>query len=207
MNHCYYLALARAPMGVVVAIEFLGPLSVATFASRRAIDGLWIALAALGLLLLTPLAHDAAPLDPLGIVYALLAGACWGLYIVFGTRVGAELGARSVAAGMIIAALLVLPFGAGAAGAALLNVAVIPLALVVALLSSALPYVLEMYAMTRIPTRTFGILMSLEPALAALVGLVMLGERLRAPQWLAVGCVMLASFGSAMTTGRVSEGR
>ena len=154
------------------------------------------------LVLLLPLTAGAPRLDPLGIGYALLAGLGWALYIVFGTRAGIEHGGRSVAIGMIVGAVVALPIGILAAGSALLTLAALPVALLVAVLSSALPYTLEMYAMTRMPTRTFGIFMSVEPALAALVGLAMLGEQLAALQWLAIGCVMLASFGSALTSAR-----
>ncbi len=200
MNLSFYLALERVPMGIVVAIEFLGPLGVAIAASRRAIDFAWVVLAVVGLLLLLPLSPGAPRLDPVGIGYGLLAGAGWALYIVFGTRVGAEHGGRSVAIGMVIGTLVVLPAGVMHAGSALLTVSLLPIAVAVAVLSSALPYTLEMYALSRIPTRTFGILMSVEPALAALAGLAMLGEQLTSLQWIAIGCVMLASVGSAGTS-------
>jgi inner membrane transporter RhtA len=202
MNLFYYLALERVPMGVVVAIEFLGPLGVAIAVSRRTVDFAWIVLAVLGLLLLLPVAPGAAALDPLGIVFALLAGLGWALYIVFGTRAGSDHGGRSVALGMIVGAVAVLPVGATLSGAALFAWQWLPVALAVAILSSALPYTLEMYAMTRMPTRVFGVFMSVEPAIAALVGLVVLGEVLAPGQWVAIGCVMLASFGSALTARR-----
>lgn len=202
MNLFYYLALQRVPMGIVVAIEFLGPLAVAIAASRRALDFLWALLAAAGLALLLPLRGGTGSLDPIGLGFALLAGVGWASYIVFGTRAGADHGARGVALGMIVGAVVVLPvgavFGGGALGAAVLDGRVLPLALAVAVLSSALPYVLEMYAMQRIPTQTFGILMSLEPAIAALFGLMLLGERLTPLQDIAIGCVMAASLGSAL---------
>jgi inner membrane transporter RhtA len=201
MNLFFYLALARVPMGIVVAIEFLGPLGVALLASRRAADFVWALLAVLGLLLLLPLASTAPRLDRLGILFALLAGGGWALYIVSARHAGAEQAGRTVALGMVIAAVVVLPVGVAHAGAALLDVSLWPIAFGVAILSSALPYSLEMYALTRIPTRTFGILMSLEPALAALAGFAVLGERLTALQWVAIGCVMLASIGSASAAG------
>jgi inner membrane transporter RhtA len=198
MNLFYYLALARVPMGLVVAIEFLGPLGVAIAATHRRVDFVWVALAALGLLLLLPLQPGTTPLDPLGILYALLAGLGWALYIVFGTRAGQEHGGRTVAQGMLIAAACVLPWGVIETGTRLLDPAVLPVALLVAVLSSVLPYTLEMFAMQRMPTRSFGIFMSLEPALAAVAGLLILGEHLSATQWLAVACVMAASSGSAI---------
>ncbi|MEP7313991.1 MAG: EamA family transporter [Pseudomonadota bacterium] len=197
MNLTFYLALERVPMGIVVAIEFLGPLGVAVAASRRLIDFAWVGLAVIGLLLMLPLTPQAQPIDPVGIVYALLAGTGWALYIIYGTRAGAEHGGRSVALGMVVATAVVLPFGVLEAGSSLLLSSVLPVALAVAVLSSALPYSLEMYALTRVPTRTFGIFMSIEPALAAIAGLIVLGETLTPLQWLAIGCVMLASVGSA----------
>jgi inner membrane transporter RhtA len=202
MNLFYYLALARIPMGIVVAIEFLGPLAVAIAHSHRPVDFLWALLAVTGLTLLLPLGADAVRLDPVGLGCALLAGAGWGAYIVFGTRAGMGQGegVRSVALGMLIAAAVVLPVGAVVTGPALLNVALLPLGLAVAVLSSALPYVLEMVAMMRMPTRAFGIFMSVEPAIAALFGFGLLGERLTPLQCTAIGCVMVASFGSALSS-------
>jgi inner membrane transporter RhtA len=200
MNLFYYLALARVPMGLVVAIEFLGPLAVATLASHRAVDFIWAGFAALGLLLLLPVWQNAAPVDPLGIGFALLSGVGWALYIVWGKRAGLTHGGRSVALGMIVGAAVVLPIGIAASGSALLTLAALPVGLAVAVLSSALPYWLEMWALTRLPTRSFGIFMSMEPALAALVGLALLGEQLTPLQWLAIGFVMLASFGSALSS-------
>ena len=200
MNLAFYLALERVPMGIVVAIEFLGPLGVAIAASRRVIDFAWVLLAVIGLALLLPLTEHAKRLDPIGVLYALLAGLGWALYIVFGTRAGSAHGSRSVAIGMLVATAVVLPAGVVQAGSSLLTVSVLPIALAVAVFSSALPYTLEMYALTRIPTRTFGIFMSIEPALAALTGLAVLGELLTPLQWLAIGCVILASIGSAGTS-------
>jgi inner membrane transporter RhtA len=200
MNLAFYLALERVPMGIVVAIEFLGPLGVAIAASGRVIDFAWVLLAVIGLALLLPLTEHATRLDPIGVLYALLAGLGWALYIVFGTKAGTAHGSRSVAIGMLVATAVVLPAGVAQAGTSLLTVSVLPIALAVAVFSSALPYTLEMYALTRIPTRTFGIFMSIEPALAALTGLAVLGERLTPVQWLAIGCVTLASIGSAGTS-------
>ena len=202
MNLFYYLALSRVPMGVVVAVEFIGPLAVAIAASRRALDFAWVVLAIAGLALLLPQSAGAAPLDRLGLAYAAMAGVGWGLYIVYGSRSVATDGPRVVALGMAIGAAVALPVALLAGGTALFNAAALPIGLAVAFLSSALPYTLEMYAMRRMPTRVFGIFMSVEPALAALVGLAMLGEQLSTLQWLAIGCVMVASFGSAWTSRR-----
>jgi inner membrane transporter RhtA len=199
MNLFYYLALERVPLGITVAIEFLGPLGVAIAHSHRRIDFAWALLAVIGLLLLLPLPGSIVRLDLLGIGFAALAGFFWAMYIVFGTRAGLGHGSRSVALGMVVGALIVMPFGATKAGIVFSNPSILPLALAVAVLSSALPYVLEMKAMTRMPTQVFGIFMSVEPAIAAVFGYLMLDERLVWLQCLAIGCVMLASLGSALT--------
>jgi len=199
MNFFFYLSLSRIPLGIAVALEFTGPLAVAMAASHRAVDFLWIALAALGLLALLPLGIESAPLPPLGIAFALAAGFCWALYIVFGRKAGAALGGRTAALGTVVGAAAIVPIGVAHAGAALAAPAILPAACAVAVLSSALPYSLEMYALTRLPTRTFGVLMSLQPALGALSGLCFLGESLTAVQWAAIASIMLGSGGSAAT--------
>ena len=195
MNLTFYLALRTTPLGVAVAIEFVGPLTVALLQSRRAIDFIWVGLAAAGLLLLLPLGGLSKGLDLVGAGFALVAGACWALYIVFGQKAGAEHGGRTVAVGSLIAALLVTPFGIARAGTALLDPHILPVGLAVALLSSAIPYPLEMYALTRVPTRVFGILMSLEPAIGALSAFLIIGERLSPIQLLAIALVIAASAG------------
>ncbi len=200
MNLFFYLSLSRIPLGIAVALEFTGPLAVALAASHRTVDFLWIALAALGLLALLPLGMESKPLAPLGIAFALAAGFCWALYIVFGQRAGAAHGGRTAALGTVVGAVAIVPIGAARAGAALLAPAILPAACLVAVLSSALPYSLEMYALTRLPTRTFGVLMSLAPALGALSGLCFLGESLTAVQWAAIAGIMLGSGGSAATS-------
>ncbi|MDB5458315.1 MAG: hypothetical protein JWO72_56 [Caulobacteraceae bacterium] len=197
MNLLFYMSLKTVPLGVAVAIEFTGPLTVAVIASRRALDLAWVALAAAGLVLLAaPLGGAAIAADPLGALFALGAGIFWGLYIVLGKRAG-EIGVgRAAALGMAVAALVATPFGIAHAGAALFAPALLPLAVAVALLSSAIPYSLEMFALVRLPSRTFGVLMSLEPVIATLSGLLMLGERLSPVQTAAIGCIVVASFGS-----------
>jgi inner membrane transporter RhtA len=199
MNFCFYSALSRIPLGIAVALEFTGPLAVAIAASHRALDYVWVALAALGLLALLPMSHGAV--SGVGIAFALGAGLCWALYIVFGRKAGDAHGGVSTAMGTIIGALVIAPIGAVQAGGSLFNPAVLPAALGVAVLSSALPYSLEMFALTRIPTRTFGVLMSAEPALGALSGLCFLQERLTLIQWAAIVSIMAASAGSAATSG------
>jgi inner membrane transporter RhtA len=202
MNFFFYLSLNRIPLGIAVALEFTGPLAVALATSRRPIDFVWIALAAMGLLALLPLGLESKPLDPAGIGFALAAGLCWGLYIVFGQKAGNAHGGQTAALGTLAGAIAIVPIGIGHAGMALLSPAIVPTACVVALLSSALPYSLEMYALTRLPTRTYGVLMSGDPALGALSGLVFLGESLSIIQWGAIASIMLASAGSAATAGR-----
>lgn len=198
MNLLFYLSLARIPLGVAVALEFTGPLAVALLGSRRARDLLWVTLAAAGIGLILPLSHGQRRLDPVGVAFALGAGACWALYIVLGRRAGrAVRGSEATALGMLCAALVVAPLGVLRAGPRLLVPALWPRALAVAVLSSALPYSLEMHALRRLPARTFGVLMSLEPALAALAGLLVLHERLSPRQGLAIALVIAASAGSA----------
>jgi inner membrane transporter RhtA len=202
MNLLFYLSIARIPLGVAVALEFTGPLGVALAGSRRARDLVWVALAAAGIVLILPVARTARALDPVGVALALGAGACWALYIVLGKRAGeAVRGGAATALGMLVAALVVTPVGLLRAGPRMLQTALWPRALLVAVFSSALPYSLEMHALRRLPPRTFGILMSLEPALAALAGLLVLRERLSASQVAAIACVVAASAGSAATTG------
>jgi inner membrane transporter RhtA len=203
MNFFFYLSLRTLPLGISVALEFAGPLAVAMLASRRPIDFLWIVLAALGLVALLPIGLQPAPLAPLaplGVVYALAAGLCWALYIVFGQKAGAAHGGQTVALGTLVGAIVIVPIAVAQSGARLFSPALLPAALAVAVLSSALPYSLEMFSMTRLPTRTFGVLMSMDPALGALAGLWLLGERLTLVQWLAIGSIILASAGSAATS-------
>ena len=200
MNNLFYNALARVPLGLAVALEFAGPLAVAMAGSRRPVDFLWIALAVGGLLLiLRPGASATGPLDPIGVALALAAGVCWALYIIFGQKAGGEHGMQSTAMGMIIAAVVGAPIGLMQAGAAVMSPSVLLTGLVVGFLGSALPYALEMIALTRLPTRTFGTLMSLEPAVGALAGLVLLRQSLSPAQWLAIGAVVAASIGATAT--------
>ncbi|MGN8278491.1 threonine/homoserine exporter RhtA [Pseudomonas sp. SMN5] len=201
MNFLFYMALRTIPLGVAVALEFTGPLAVAIYASRRAIDFLWIALAVIGLILLIPTGATSAGLDLAGAGYALGAGVCWALYILFGQKAGADNGVQTAALGVMIAALFIAPIGIIHAGSALLTPSLIPVAIGVAILSTALPYTLEMIALTRMPARTFGTLMSIEPAIGALSGLVFLQEYLSFAQWSAIFCIILASVGATLTMG------
>jgi inner membrane transporter RhtA len=196
MNFLYYMALRTVPLGITVSLEFTGPLMVAVLTSRRATDFLWILLAAGGLALLLPIGDSHAGVDPTGALFALGAGACWALYIVFGQKAGAHHGPQTVALGSIIASVIVVPIGVAKTGTALLSLAALPYGLAIALLSTALPYTLEMVALTRLPARTFGILMSVEPVFGALFGWLMLHELLTAAQWAAIGMIILASIGT-----------
>jgi inner membrane transporter RhtA len=200
MNLFFYMALRTLPLGVAVALDFLGPLAIALFGSRRALDLLWVALvlAGLVLLLVLPYRTHAQALDPVGVMYALAAAVGWAAYIVLGRRAGAAFGDDAVALGTAIGALVAVPAGIAHAGAALFSLSVLPFAVGVAVLSSALPYSLEMYALTRLPARTIGILFSLEPAIGALLGLMFLDEHLDAFQWLAIAAIIGASIGAVL---------
>lgn len=163
MNFLFYLSLKTVPLGIAVALEFTGPLAVAMFSSRRPVDFIWVGLAVLGLWFLLPLGHNIGTIDLFGAACALGAGACWALYIISGQKAGGDHGPGTVAVGSLIAALVFCPIGVAYNGLALFDPAILPVALAVAILSTALPYSLEMVALTRLPTRTFGTLMSLNP--------------------------------------------
>lgn len=204
MNLLFYLSIARIPLGLAVALEFSGPLALAFVHSRKPVDFLWATLAVAGIVLLLPLgklSDQASALDPLGAVLALAAGGCWALYILAGQGAGRELhGGVASTLGMTVAGILLLPLGAVAATPAVFQSKTALMALAVAVFSSALPYPLEMISLKRLPTLTFGILMSMEPAIASLSGYFLLGERLTTAQSLAVGCVILASAGTTLTS-------
>jgi inner membrane transporter RhtA len=199
MNFFFYVSLRFIPLGIAVALEFAGPLALAMAASRRAVDFVWILMAGLGLIALLPLGLGSVQLDLVGVGCGLAAGACWALYIYFGRKAGAAHGGQTTALGMTIGAIVIVPIGAAQAGMQMLSPAILPAALGVALLSSAIPYSLEMLAMPRLPTRTVGVLMSLDPALGAVAGLLFLGESLSWIQWAAIVSIMAASAGSAAT--------
>jgi inner membrane transporter RhtA len=196
MNAIFYVALGRIPLGIAVAIEFVGPLGVAVWASRRRLDYLWVGLAAIGLALLLPIRQGHATLDPIGVLCALAAGAGWAMYIVFGQKAGRAHGPSASTWGLIVAAILTVPLGVADAGTRLVEPAILPLAVGVAFFSSALPYTLEMIALRRLSTRVFGTLMSFEPAIAAVAGAVLLHERLTPTQWTAIGAIVVASVGA-----------
>ncbi len=204
MNLLFYMSLARIPLGIAVALEFTGPLAVAVASSRRARDWVYVAMAVVGVLILLPFHGAAGHLDLIGAGLALAAGACWALYILFGQKSAEAHGSVAVALGMIIASLVAMPVGIAQAGADMLQLSLLPAALGVAVLSSALPYSLEILALKRLPTQTFSILMSGEPALAALSGLIFLGEHLSISQWLAIGLIIAASAGSSVSAQKAA---
>lgn len=202
MNLMFYLSLRTLPFGLAVAIEFSGPLAVAIASSRRAVDFVWVLLAMAGLGLLLPLGLSGSALDPGGVLFALGAAVFWALYIIFGKRAGHLHAGHSVSLGLLVAALVVVPVGVVHAGAALLSPGLLLIGLGVAAVSSAIPISLEMMALKRLPKEAFGIMISMEPAVAALLAMPLLGEHLGGVQWLAIGCIMAASMGSAMTARR-----
>ena len=204
MNLTFYAALDRIPLGVAVTIEFVGPLSVAVAGSRRALDLLWVALAVGGILLLAPLGVlGTVPLDPLGLLLALGAGACWAVYILLTARVGKAFpGGTGLSLAMTVGAVALLPVGIAGAGSALLNPRLLLLGALVALLSSVIPYSLEMAALRRISTSAFGVLMSLEPAIAALVGWLVLREALEPRAIIALVLVTTAAIGATRVSKR-----
>jgi len=205
MNFVFYQSLRTIPLGIAVGLEFTGPLAVALLGSRHRMDYLWVALAVLGLACLLPVTRASAHLDPSGVAYALAAGVCWALYIVFGKKAGHTHGAEASTWGMLIAAAAIVPIGVADAGRALLTADVLPRGFAVAMLSSALPYSLEMVALRRLSTKTYGTLMSVEPAIAALAGLLLLGEHLALLQWVGIGAVMVASVGTLGDEPSVTE--
>lgn len=197
MNFAFYLALDRVPLGIAVTIEFVGPLGVAVAGSRRLLDGLWVLLAAVGVLLLAP--WTGAQIDPLGILFALVAGGCWASYILLSARVGRAFADGSgLALAMGFGAVVLIPVGVISAGTTLWQPSILLVGGAVGLLSSVLPYSLEIEALRHIPPRLFGIFMSVEPAVAALIGFLLLGEIMTPRSILAITLVMLASVGASL---------
>jgi len=200
MNLTFYLGLNRLDLGVAVTIEFIGPLSVAVFGSRRRLDLVWAALAAIGIVLLAN-PGGAESIDTLGLIFVLIAGACWAAYILIAQRAGRLFpGSEGVALAMVVATLVPLVPGIADAGSELLKPQWLVLGCAVGLLSSAIPYSLETEALRRIPANVFGVLMSMEPAVAALAGFVVLGQDLGARELVAIGLVVAASAGASIAT-------
>lgn len=203
MNLLIYMALRTIAFGVAVAIEFAGPLAVAIYYSRRPVDFVWLILAAVGLVLVLPWStisrEESAGLDPMGLACAAGSAICWALYIVLGRRLGGIPSGQAASLGMLFAAMVVVPAGLAEAGARLVDPSILLFGLLVAIVSSALPYSLEMFALRRLPPATFGIALATEPAVAAFMGMALLNEHLSRCQWLAIFCIICAAMGSAIT--------
>ena len=199
MNLLIYRSFSHIPMGIAVAIEVSGPLTVAVLSSRRPRDFAAVGLAVLGLYFLLPLHGEVDQLDPVGVAYAAGAAVCWALYIVFGKRVSTMHGGQSVAWGMTAGALFIVPLGAWTSGATMLTPSFMVVGLAIAVMSSALPYTLEMLSMRRLSSRTFSMFSSGAPAISALAGMLILGEHLTSTQWLAIASIVAAT---ALTTLR-----
>ncbi|MFV8464809.1 EamA family transporter [Flavobacterium sp. LB1P62] len=201
MNLVFYLAIERIPIGLAVTLEFIGPLLVAVLGSKRMIDFFWVLLAAAGIVLIAPWSNNG--IDLLGVLFALLAGALWAAYIVLGGKISKIMkGGEAVATGMLFAAILIVPFGILGNGLNSLTPKLFSLGIALALLSSAIPFTLEMKALGQLPARTFSILMSLEPAAASICALIFLQEHLTFNEVLAVLFVVIASAGSTITSRR-----
>jgi inner membrane transporter RhtA len=209
MNYSIYQAFARIPLGIAVTVEFLGPLAVAVASSRRLIDLLWIGLAGGGVAVLAGTGDPAGVGHHVGLVglaFALLAAAAWAVYIILSRATGRRFpGASGLTIAMLVAAIVIIPAGVTAGRGALLHPGILAAGLAVGLLSSIIPYTLELEALRRVPARVFGIWMSLEPAVAALVGLIMLGQALAVSEWAAIVCVMVACAGAARGSARSSQ--
>lgn len=206
VNTCLLLAIRTVPIGLGVAICFLGPLGTALAHSRRLLDVMWALLAAAGVVALLPIDAAAAPLDPAGLGYAFCGAACWAGYIVAGRRVSRLVpGGAATAIGMTIAGLILLPVGIAEAGWTLVSPAVLPTAILTALVANAIPFRLEMVALRRLPPRVFGTLMSLEPVLGALFAWAVLGERLTGRQGAAIAFIIAASVGATLTSASACQ--
>lgn len=205
MTLLIYWSFQTIPIGIAVAIEVTGPLAVVLLTSRSAKDFLWLALAVLSLMLLVPWPGQVDALDPMGIAYALGGAVCWALYIVCGKQASRIGGKAAVALGMSIACMVTLPFGLATAGTGLIEPSVLALGVVVAVLSSAVPFSLEMAAMGRLSSRLFGVISSGAPAMGALAGYMVLGEELTGTQWLAVCAMIAANAGCALTSRPQTE--
>ena len=197
MNYSIYQSFARIPLGIAVTIEFLGPLAVAVAGSRHLRDIGWVVLAATGVVLLTQGGHG--HLNVTGVLFAVLAAVCWAAYIVLSKATGRRFpGSAGLAIAMVVAAVLVTPPAVIAGAGAMFRPAILATGAAIGILSSVVPYRLELESLRRMPTRLFGVWMSLEPAVAALIGVAMLGQRLSVLEWVAIGCVMMACAGAAL---------
>lgn len=202
MNLCFYLAIQRIPLGIAVALEFIGPLGLAICMSHRRIDVLWVVLAVIGMFLLLPITQSfragSPPLDGVGVLYALLAAVCWAAYSVLAQRIGKSQGNGIIALAMAIAALMLLPVAAVQPGTIQLTPQLVTAMCVVALFSSALPYSLEMIALTGMPIRVYGTFTSLDPVMGTLMGLLILRELPTGSELLGISAIVVASLGAAL---------
>lgn len=201
LNLLFYLSLQTIPLGIAIAIEFCGPLSLALMSSRQRSDFIWIGMVVIGLFFLLPLKNE-APLDPLGLLYAAGAGICWAAYIVAGQRLHFMHPGQATAYGISLGAVVVLPFALLSPGVTLFQPKLFGMGLLVGLLSSALPYSLEMLALRHLDRKSIGVLLSLEPAIGATAAAVMLGEMLTLQQLMAIACIVMASIGCALNAQR-----
>lgn len=204
MNFLFYQSIKTIPLGIAVGLEFTGPLAVALFSSRRKIDFLWISLVVMGLLALVPFKGN-DNIDIPGVLYALSAGVCWALYIIFGQKAGNYYGTATVGIGAAVAAIIYVPIGIASGGIGIFAPEYLPMALTVAILTSAMPYALEMMALTRMPAKTFGTLTSLEPAIAAVFGFIILSEVLSMIQVIGIIAIILASLGASLSSEKKIE--
>lgn len=200
MNLFFYLSIQRIPLGITVALEFLGPLTVAILSSKRAMDIIWIIIIVVGLIFLLPFENNINNLDIIGILYALFAGLFWGMYIIFGQKSSELYGTSAVSIGLFISTLIFLPTGLFKIGTNLFDISILPIAFIVSILSTAIPYTIEMYVLTQIPKKTFSTLMSLEPVIGAFIGTMFLNENLILKQWIALFCIISASICSISTS-------
>lgn len=200
MNLFFYMSLQKIPLGIAVALEFTGPLMIALFSSRRVLDIVWVFIVIVGLSFLLPVNSEINKVDIIGVIYALFSGFFWGMYIIFGQRAGNNYGSSTVALGLSISTLIFFPIGILNIGIVpLFDISILPIAFAVAILSTAFPYTIEMFALMQMPKKIFSILMSLEPVIGALIGTVFLHEHLILTQWFALLCIIIASICSIST--------
>ncbi|SCB84261.1 EamA family transporter [Gilliamella intestini] len=202
MNLAFYNAIARIPLGIAVAIELTGPIIVAMCSSRKLLDFIWLGIAIIGLSMLLPLYQVSDNLDPIGILFALLAGSGWACYILFGRKASTIYGSASVAIGSVIASCFLFPIGIWQSGSTMFSLELLPMVFLVSLLASAIPYGLDMIALPKLPAQTFSTLMSLSPVFAALSGFIVLHEQLTHYQWLAIIFIITSSIGTVLTMSR-----
>lgn len=205
MNLSFYCAIERIPIGIAVAIELTGPMIVAIFSARRLTDFVWLIIAIIGLAMLLPIHEANSDLDPIGLLLALSAGLCWGMYILFGRKAGQLHGPSSVAIGSCLVTLIIFPIGVWQTGEIMFSWNILPSAFLVAMLASAIPYGLDMIAMPKVPALTFSTLMSLSPVFGALAGFLFLHEQLSAYQWLSISLIIISSIGTVLSITRKSS--